>query len=321
MGVPKKIFLLILRISVSVALLIFLFSKVNVGSVSNIIINANKPYLLLAFLFFLFEYILCLLRWQMLLREFNCGIPFKRVLVAFSGGIFTSLFLPSTIGIDVARSLDLVNHTNKRREVIATVFLDRLSGYVAIVILLIVVLLIAPKFILDKAVKLFAIIVIFSLCPILLALFNNNLYQKINSMLQVLRISKLRDILTNLHNDIYLFRNHSKAIITNVALSILIQVITPAIFYIIALSIGLKPNFIYFCISWLIITMISFIPISISGLGTREAASIFLLAKIGIAQDMAFTISLLNFSFLFIIGVLGGIIYVFNLPYRRLQPN
>ncbi len=105
MVVLKKIFSILLRVGISIILLILLFRQADEKSLLEIIRNVNKPLLFLAFLVFFLTYVLGLLRWVMLLKAVNIHLPIKRVITSFSGGIFFSLFLPSTIGGDFCAAL------------------------------------------------------------------------------------------------------------------------------------------------------------------------------------------------------------------------
>ena len=135
----KKILSLILRISISIILLVFLFklNKIDLHELALDIKGADKFYLVIGFCIFIISYILGFLRWWMLLKPSGIKIPFKRLVVSYLGGNFFSIFLPSTIGGDIVRVADLSGYTKRAKEVIATVFLDRLSGYVGLVMVII----------------------------------------------------------------------------------------------------------------------------------------------------------------------------------------
>ncbi len=319
MKIFKRFLSILLRISISIILLIFLFKQVDKKSLLGIIRNANLGLLLAAFIIFFFSYILCLLRWEMLLKAVKIHLSLKRIIISFAAGIFFSLFLPSTIGGDLVRSIDLATHTKRPREVVATVLLDRLSGYIGLVVLALLGLLFGWRLIQDKSVIFAVAIITAILIAILLVLFNKFLYSKVNQLLHSPTAGKLREAIKNLHQEIHYFRHHKKVIVNNLIFSILIQAIAPLTFFLIALSIGVKINIIYFFIFLPIIGAITLLPISIGGLGLRDATTIFFFAKAGMGKDMAFAMSLLNFFFILICGALGGLIYVLTVHHRRIQ--
>ncbi len=319
MAILKKVFSIILRVSISILLLVFLLRQVDIKALLEIIKNTDKLLLFFAFLIFFMIYVLCLLRWDMLLRAVGIRLPFKRVFISYSGGVFFSLFLPSTIGGDLMRSIDLSAHTHKPKEVIATIILDRLSGYVGLVILAILSLVFGWRLIQDAS-TLFSIFIITAiLIAILLVLFNKSLYNLVQKLLSSPNAGKIRELIISLHEEMHVFRHKRKIIISNLILSIIIQSMPPLSFFVIAQAMGIKIKLIYFFIFLPIIGAITLLPISIGGLGLRDVTTIFFLAKAGISKNSALAMSLLNFSFILICGALGGLIYVLTVRHRRQQ--
>lgn len=318
MQIFKKILSIFFRIAISVALLVFLFRHVDKKAMLEMIASSDKRFLLLAFAVFFLPYMLCLYRWEMLLKAAKIYIPLKRVIFSYAGGIFFNLFLPSTIGGDVMRSIDLSKHTKRPRQVVATVLLDRLSGYIGLVLLALLALSFGWRTLEDKSIMLSVTLVIAILVMVLLVLFNNFLYSKINRILNSLNLGRFGEAVKNLHQEIYYFRNDKKMILKNILLSFLVQSISPISSYIIALSLGIKISPVYFFIFLPIIGAITLLPISLGGLGLRDATTIFFFSKVGVGKDLAFAMSLLNFSFILIYGIFSGLIYLATVKYRKM---
>ncbi len=89
--------------------------------------------------------------------------------------------------------------------------------------------------------------------------------------------------------------------------------------YFIGMSLGITVNVIYYFVFFPIVNTISVLPISIGGLGVRDNAAVFLFATIGVAADRVAAMTLLNFAFLFFVGLIGGGIYGFAFYSRRIQ--
>ena len=100
-------------------------------------------------------------------------------------------------------------------------------------------------------------------------------------------------------------------------LSLIIQGGLSVVYYLVAEAIGVHLDLVYFLIFVPVITAFSVIPISIGGLGVRDTASVIIFGKVGLAAAKAFALSLVNFGFMFILGVCGGISYVLTLRHRR----
>jgi uncharacterized protein (TIRG00374 family) len=321
MEVLKKILSVLLRIVLSILLLVFLFKQVDERSLLEVIKNVNKPLLLLAFIIYSLVYVLGLLRWYKLIKAVNIRIPLGRLVSSFCGGAFFSLFLPSTIGGDFLRSADLSIYTNKPKQIIATVFLDRLSGFIGLAILSLVAVFLGWKVIEDKSVLLSIWLIVGILGGLLFFLFNESIYKKINNLLKSPNSGKIRTLISDLHEEVHLFRTKKRTSFHSVLISVLIQSVPCLSAYVIALSLGINISPVYFFIFIPIIGAITLLPVSIGGLGLRDATMIFFFAKVGVSKDLAFAMSLLNFSFILFYGALGGLIYVYSVHNRRLQRN
>ena len=316
----KKLSLLLLRVCISILLLIFLFSRVDRATLLGVIKGADMPLLFLGLVIFFFNYLFCFLRWAMLLKVVDIRLPLGRLIISYSGSMFFNVVLPSTIGGDLVRSLDLAAHTKKPKEIVATVLLDRLSGYVGLVILAVSALILGRRLIQDTIVFVSIGLLTFLLLLILLVLFNRFVYRKVNQFLESLGTGRIREAIRSLHHQMHIFRNHKAMIVKNLFLSVIVQLTMPLSFYFIGRSLGIHIDLVYFFIFVPIIGAITLLPISIGGLGLRDASTVFFFAKAGVDKDLSFAMSLLSFSFLIFYGVLGGIIYVLTVHHRRIQP-
>jgi uncharacterized protein (TIRG00374 family) len=257
----------------------------------------------------------------MLLRAVKVNLPLKRVITSCAGGLFFSLFLPSTVGGDVARSIDLARYTQKPKEIVATVLLDRLSGYVGLVIVILFAVLAGWKMIGGDIVVLISVGLITGILVVaLFILFNKFLYRQINKILHLPNAGKIRTTLKRLFYEIHYFREHKKVLFYNILISVLIQVLSPVVFYILALAIGMPAtNPVYFFIFVPIIGAITLLPISLGGFGLRENTAVIFFAKAGVAGNSAAAMGFLNSIFILISGIMGGIIYVLTVRHRRAQ--
>ena len=80
------------------------------------------------------------------------------------------------------------------------------------------------------------------------------------------------------------------------------------IYYFIGLSLGIKINFLYYMAILPLGTLVSMIPISVGGLGTREAALISLFALFDVNGVKVFSMSVIDY---FIVGILPSLTALF----------
>lgn len=315
----RKAIQFFLRLFISIGIISFLFSKIDRQNFFNIVKALDIKILIGAFLVFLLSNFLGLYRWKNILDAMEIDFYFKDILSSFSAGLFFNLLLPSAIGGDILRSLDFIARTHKPKEVLSSIFLDRLSGYIGLDIVLISSLIIGYRLIKDKDILWITSIFSIFLILILLFLFNNFLYSKLNYLLSLFK-NRFFYILKEIHQCIYYFKNKKFIVLFNLSISLIIQLLLCFVFFIISLSLGISIKIEYFFIFIPIIGVITILPISLGGLGLREASTIFFFSKIGIPKDICLAMALINSIFFMILACLGGIIYVFTLHLRRIQP-
>jgi len=312
----KVIFSIVLRASISIVMLFFLFKWIGIKKIIGVTHTARWELLCLTGLLFLLIYILCFFRWCLLLKSAGVNAPFGRLVVSYAGGIFFNLFLPSTIGGDFVRIADLTNHAKRTREIAATVLLDRLSGFVALSLIVLISIGLGHAYIKEQGI-LNPVLILFSMVLIMVWIFfTKNLFSKLKMLIPV---NSFRIKAESLHAEIFFFRKKKKVLLDSLLISLLAQIAIVFSYYLIFLSLGYKLNLIFFFIAVPLINVAAMIPLSIGGLGIRDMGSAFFFAKVGITKDIAVAASLLNFSFMAIASILCGIIYVVALHNRWLQ--
>jgi uncharacterized protein (TIRG00374 family) len=108
-----------------------------------------------------------------------------------------------------------------------------------------------------------------------------------------------------------IYKNKRKTLAIGIGYSVLVQVIIILINYFIAKGLSL-PIPIFALIAYIpIITVISLIPITINGLGLREAAYVHFFCLLNISEGQAMSLSLVFFVTSVIASCAGGIVFVF----------
>ena len=107
------------------------------------------------------------------------------------------------------------------------------------------------------------------------------------------------------------YKKHDLLMIETLLWSLLIKL--PHIFalYLLALSLNIDLNITQSAWLFAIISIATIIPISFSGLGIREGASILILSKVGVSSASALSLSLLIFLNGLLVAIIGGIIELF----------
>ncbi|MDD3375006.1 MAG: lysylphosphatidylglycerol synthase transmembrane domain-containing protein [Candidatus Omnitrophica bacterium] len=312
----KELASLLLRVGLSAALLFYLFKKIDVAKMMDILKEANFAYLFAGLFFMFVIYFLILIRWDIIIRYLGIKVPFKSVARCFLIGSFFNLFLPTSTGGDVVKTIGLFRDTSEKTKVVASVLLDRVFGLVALVIVSIVAFASAYRIVYDKFLLIAIGMISLATALGILFLFNERLYSFACQVFNKWPVVK--DKLMELHYAIVLIKEKKQALFLVISISCFVQVLLAIVFYLTAKGLHQDVGLIYWIIFVPLICVASAFP-SIGGLGVRDVSSVYLFSKVGVAAATAASMSLINFLFMAIIGLIGAMVYVCSLSHRRVQ--
>src|SRR5690606_15218003 len=90
------------------------------------------------------------------------------------------------------------------------------------------------------------------------------------------------------------------------------NIMTITAVHLIMLAMGLEIGILPMLIVFPLVTLVSMIPISIGGIGLREGAFVFFLSGYSVASIDAVAVSVLYYSTIVFLGIIGGIIFSFS---------
>ncbi len=312
----KNIFSLLLRFGLSAGLLAYLFSKIDTTKTAEILKSSNVGFLAVAFLVFCTIFAVLLLRWLIFIRALGLKNPIGQVARYMFIGLFGNLFLPSSIGGDIIKIVGLCRNSDQKPKVVASVLLDRMSGYAGLVVVATVTFIFGYYLINDTAVAVTIAALAGVWLAVMVVLFNEKLYSFFCRIFGA--FPKVQQAFMKMHYDIALLQDKKGTFLKTIGLSCLAQIVLACVYFLTARALQQDIALIYFLIFVPLICVASSFP-SIGGLGVREAGAAFLLAKIGVASGVAVSISLINFLFMVIVGLVGGVVYVSTVSSGRLQ--
>ncbi len=307
-----------MRFGLSGALLWWLFSRIDFKHTWEAVKGSDINYMMTAGVIFFAINFIILWRWRILMKAL--GLKTKRFSAMrwFFTGIFCNLFLPSSIGGDVVKGLGLAKEVGHKPKVFASIVLDRLVGFAGIVLVASIAFLFGHKIVQDMSVLLSIAVMAMVSVGFVAVLFSHRIFSRVCKAFAVW--PKVKDSLMNLHYDIVLLKGKQKQAWETVGISILAQLILAVEFYLTAKGMHQDISLVYFIIFSPIVCVVTSLP-SIGGLGVREIGWVYLLSKVGVHEGVALGLSLINFGFMIIVGLLGGLLYVTTLPSGRLQPH
>jgi len=132
----KKHLIFILKLFITLSLLAWVWLYVDIESVWQRIRNIDISLFIYSIACLIAVHLLSGLRWAWIAKGLDIGVSTKRKIRLYFLGVFASLFLPSTIGGDVARAVLLAKgRKGQGWAATASVILDRINGVYALSIL------------------------------------------------------------------------------------------------------------------------------------------------------------------------------------------
>src|SRR4051794_8321731 len=121
------------KLAVSVALLVLLFSRVDVAKLWANARQASLAWIAIALGAYTVTVVASVWRWALLLEAQDVEMPFSALFGSMSVALFFNNFLPSNIGGDVVRIADTAKVTRSKTIAAIVVLADRTMGLLGLV--------------------------------------------------------------------------------------------------------------------------------------------------------------------------------------------
>lgn len=228
-------------------------------------------------------------------------------------GIFFNNFLPTSVGGDLVKAYCASQKSKRRLESFSSVLIDRIFGLFTFVLLPSVTLIFVFKSVRSSVIA----IVYASMAVALLAIlfiFNRKVAEKFKCILNLFPHSHIADKIKKVYDSLHAFRNRRALLVLALALSLVGQVVAIWVIYLMALALKIQTGFFMLLLLVPIIHLVSMLP-SLNGLGIREGAFVYFLGPL-MGSDAALAVGILWLGLLFLLSLMGGLVYLFNSQYH-----
>lgn len=290
----KKYLLIALKLAISLLLLGLIFRKAGLLNILEHLSSIKISYFILSSAIYIFATYISSFRWGMLLDE---KYPVKRLFSLYMIGSFFNNILPGMIGGDAVKAYYLYSDTRKGASSFGSVFMDRYTGYVALLMIGLVAEIIAFR-------DLVALKMQWAL-PVLAGLFVAGSVAVFG-----IRMGKRFHALAAFYDYFHMYIKKKSVMVKAIALSLIIQFSGIVMVFVIARGIGQRPSFeALFVFVPIIVTLMS-IPISISGFGVREGGFVILFGMTGVSPEASVSIAFLWFLSYAAASLIGFVLYL-----------
>lgn len=279
------------------------------GRILTSLLHSDLPWLLLAICFVFVDRLASGWKWLMLLRARDRGLRAWPVVQIFLVTSFLGYFLPSSIGGDALRAFSLGRLNRDLAASASSVVLDRafgtlgLLGIAAVAILPVAGGLVSPA----DAVTIW-VITSAALAGVLF-LSSRRCHRLLERLAGIERGGMLRDLTGKVMRAFSSFVGNKVLLVKVFLFSLLVQFLRVLIVFCLGIAIGVEVDPFTYFVYVPIITVITFLPISVAGIGVREAGFLFFFGAQGVPAFACISLSLLYFSMGVVAAVPGALIF------------
>ena len=304
--IPKKLkknFLMkkIIKILLSIIFLCLIFSYlIKIENLNNILKNTNIYYLLLALLFQILSTSLAAYRWSLIIntKKFTRKISF--FIKSYFKASFFNQVLPSSIGGDAVRILDLISSNYGKENSIYGVLIDRIVGLIGLLCLNLLTIIFIVNILPLWLIK----IIIFMSILGIISFFILFKIKDIKSIKNIIILKNIYEFCIKL-NEIYAKKF---TLLKHISISIIVHILSVISIYYISIAINLDIKLTILLSTIPSVLLLTVIPISFAGWGVREGTMIFILSFVESSKEKIFSLSVIYGLILIISSVFG--IYV-----------
>lgn len=288
----------LIRVIVALILLGLLFSYVGVADLMQVFLRLELSYIFYLLIIAVLLIWLSSLKWQLFLRGAGHEVSVLELMKYYTMSYFFSLFMPSLLGGDVARSIHLGSKLQSYKSVFAATFIERFTGLLAMTLIASAVVFFGAEA--TKGIEI-AVYLISATCVLLaIALFSDWFGQRFFSGIQLLLIfvpqrfvGKTKNILDQVQGALAFSRNNHRLLCRALIYSLAFHFMAVINTYIAALAIGWSDaSFTELCVVVPLVLLISVIPVTPSAIGIQEGAFFYFLSKIGASHAEALAVPL-----------------------------
>lgn len=253
-------------------------------------------------------------RWGLLLRADGLDIPTSKLFVSHWIASFFNFFMPSNIGGDVYRIADIAKKSGKPVNTVASVFADRLTGFIAMSLLGFVFPLaglreVPPEHRWKLAIPL---VVFLGFLVVAALVWQQGAMRACARLLPGKLRAKVDKILALFLESVRQYGKDPAVLAKCLGLSLLFQFLVIAAVFCVGTSLRLGIPFFSYCVFVPLVCLLESVPSTINGMGFRDAGYIMFFSAAGLADPTAAApaMSLLYMTLTLLYASCGGALFL-----------
>lgn len=306
--------LMVLRVAVSVALLAVLLSRVDREALWTSLRHASLPWLAIALVVYFVHVLTGAWRWHLLLGTQNVHVPQRDLLSSLLVSYFFNNFLPSNIGGDVVRIRDTARPARSKTIATLVILTDRVLGVIG----LFLVAAVASTIAFETRGSAGAPILPVWLWAILFV----GTAAVAPAVLSPTQLCRLLAPLTRLHPEwvggrietltltLHRFRARPTVLATCFTGAVLVQTLLVVFYLAVVYALDLPVTVWDLAVIVPVSLVVQMLPVSLNGLGLREATFSYYFTHIGLPNHYGVVLSLVAAGLAMLFSLSGAAVYM-----------
>jgi glycosyltransferase 2 family protein len=299
-----------LKPAVTLALYVAVFYWTDFGAIVGRLRGAELAPLVAGLVIYAGGQALSALKWRLLLRPVGLTTSYSRLVGFYFTGMFFNLFLPTIVGGDAVKALLLARESGAPARATMSVFMERNTGLCALLVIAVLAAAVAPP------VRLFGVSLVILTAVFGVAYLTANLillspgaYRLVDRVIAATRLSGMRLRAQSLYDAVTPYKSAVPTLVAALALSLVFQALVIAVVFLNARALSLAVPLSAVAVFVPLVSLAGMVPVSVNGLGVREALYILLFGQIGVSAEIAVSLALLYLAVTFVASLPGGLVY------------
>ena len=309
----NKSLIKIAKVLFGLALLLFLLIRTDLFELYRLLKGTNVSLILVAISLNFVVFVVNSYRWKVLLKASATRVSLSRLSAYTFIGSFFNAFLPSSIGGDVVRVIEVARHTKDKSAAFSSVFVDRLCGLGSLFLINFISLIFAYGLLEDISSIVMLELILLAVFLMTIFLFNKKLVSGLirlfEPLLNIVPRLNLSARLKKVYGSLLVYKSEKGLVLKGVVISLVSRVIWIFVAYIVALSLDIHADVWLFFLFVPVVELIRTIPISVNGIGLREGAFVAFFGPY-MGSSRALLVGLIFYALLYVNNILGGLLYL-----------
>lgn len=299
-----------LKPAVSLALYAAIFWFTDVRAIVASVRSARLEYVLAGVLLYAAGQALSAWRWHLLTRPLGLAVRYRQLVVFYFIGMFFNLFLPTIVGGDAVKAWLLARETGETARSAVSVFMERNLGLLALLTIATVAAWWAPPVeVLGLPLLPLTALLFVGFVGVNTVLLSRPAYVLTDRLIAATPLARLRPRAASLYEALTPYSSAPRQISLSIVASFAFQALVIAVVFLNAHALHLDFPLTAFAVFVPLISLGGMLPVSVNGLGVREALYILLFGRVGATTELAVALAFLYLAVTFVASLPGGLLY------------